>query len=90
VKANVKYKIIDIKVMVEQMYHFKVNYMKCWRAKKIIIAQLFGGWKQAYNLIVFLLRAIQDNNPSTKIEWFIVPISVIKCSSCGRICVCGL
>jgi hypothetical protein len=76
--------------MVEQMYHFKVNYMKCWRAKKIIIAQLFGGWKQAYNIIILLLGAIQNNNLSTKIEWFTVPTSVIKCGSCGRICVWGL
>jgi MULE transposase domain len=72
-KANVKYKIIDIKVMVEQMYHFKVNYMKYWRVKEIIIAQLFGGWKQAYNLIVSLLGAMQNNNPSTKVEWFTIP-----------------
>jgi hypothetical protein len=73
VKFNVKYKIIDIKVMVEKIYHFKVNYMKCWHAKEILIAQLFGGWKQAYNLIVPLLGAMQNNNPGTKVEWFTVP-----------------
>jgi hypothetical protein len=55
------------------MYHFKVNYMKYWRAKEIAIAQLFGGWKQTYNLIVPLLGAMQNNNPDTKVERFTVP-----------------
>ena len=62
----------DIKVDIEQRYNFKVNYLKCWRAKEIAIAQIFGGWRQAYNLIRPLLDAIQRTNEGTKVEWFTV------------------
>ena len=60
----------DIKVDIEQMYNFKANYFKCWCAKEIAIAQIFGGWRQAYNLIQPLLDEIQRVNEGTKVEWF--------------------
>jgi MuDR family transposase len=43
VKSNVRFTIKDIKVTIEQKYSFKTPYLKCWRAKEIAIAQLFGG-----------------------------------------------
>jgi MuDR family transposase len=43
VKDNVRFIIKDIKVAIEQRYNFKASYLKCWRAKEIVIAQLFGG-----------------------------------------------
>jgi hypothetical protein len=73
VKGNVKFKIKDIKVAIEQKYSFKANYLKCWRAKEIAIAQLFGGWRKAYDLINPLLTTIQRANPGTRVEWFTRP-----------------
>jgi MuDR family transposase len=43
VKDNVRFTIKDMKIVIEQRYSFKTPYLKCWRAKKIAIAQLFGG-----------------------------------------------
>lgn len=38
IKVNIKYKV-DI----EQRYNYNAPYLKCWSAKEIVIAQLFGG-----------------------------------------------
>jgi hypothetical protein len=73
VKGNVRFSIKDIKVAIEQRYPFKAPYLKCWRAKEIAIAQLFGGWRQAYELIKPLLTAMQRANSGTKVEWFTSP-----------------
>jgi MULE transposase domain len=75
VKGNVRFTIKDIKVVIEQRYSFKTPCLKYWQTKEITIAQLFGGWRQAYDLIMPLLHAIQRTNPGTLIEWFTAPIN---------------
>ncbi|KAE8788107.1 hypothetical protein D1007_37892 [Hordeum vulgare] len=55
--------IKSVQVLVKALFHYKVKYVKAWKAKQAAFKMLYGDLEQAYNRLPRLLGAIVATNP---------------------------
>ena len=68
-RENLEMTVKQVRAAVKSIHStIKPSYNKLWRGREVAIADLFGSWEKAYELLPLLLSAIQSSTPGTKFK----------------------
>ena len=68
-RENLEMNIKQVRAEVKAIHPtIEPSYNKLWRGREVAIADLFGSWEKAYELLPPLLSAIQSSTPGTKFK----------------------
>jgi len=51
------------------MYGRQISYKKAWNGKQRAMERIYGNWEESYNELPTLMKAIQDRNYGTEVEF---------------------
>ena len=49
-------------------FNHNISYYKVWDAKQKAIANIFGDWREFYQLLPKFMKTLIDSNPGTQVE----------------------
>ena len=63
-------KVSVVRQMVKDRFGIEVTYKLAWCAKQQALLSIYGTWEDSYSLLPRFLKALQQSNPGTVVEWF--------------------
>ncbi|XP_057533147.1 uncharacterized protein LOC130811024 [Amaranthus tricolor] len=62
-------KVSVVRQMMKDRFGIELTYKLAWCAKQQALLSIYGTWENSYSLPRFL-KALQQSNPGTVVEWF--------------------
>ncbi|CAN1176276.1 hypothetical protein LINPERHAP2_LOCUS32439, partial [Linum perenne] len=66
-RPHVRIKLLQTEI--HTMYGRQISYKKAWNGKQRAIERIYGNWEESYNELPTLMKAIQDRNYGTEVEF---------------------
>ncbi|CAN1266188.1 Serine/threonine-protein phosphatase 7 long form homolog [Linum perenne] len=78
VKVTPHVRIKQLQAEVKNRFRRQISYKKAWTGKQRAMEQIYGDWEESYNELPTVLKAIQEWNPGTQVDFVTVPVASEK------------
>jgi hypothetical protein len=69
IKDEISIYISTIQAVIYKDFLCDVLYHKAWTTKQKVLKQLFGSYKESFQMLLRVLLAIIESNPSIFVKW---------------------
>ncbi|CAN1143087.1 Protein MAIN-LIKE 2 [Linum perenne] len=68
-QCDFRIRIKLLQTEIHTMYGRQISYKKAWNGKQRAMERIYGNWEESYNELPTLMKAIQDRNYGTEVEF---------------------